>query len=357
MTTLTREELYEMVWTKPVTKIAAELNVSATAIAKICKQLTVPRPPRGYWARLRHGYEVHKPPLPKATANTRIKYVLDVPEFQWQKRGPVRVPKKADFPEVSVPEKTGRYHPAVATLKARYASARKDDFGRVGRQNKAIHVTPSSLRRSYRLLNALFRELERRGHRVSERDGVIEMRVGGEIVEASLFEPTTRTDNPKVGGYPRWLYHATGRLMFTVSARDSYRIRRQWADGKTASLEDRLGKMVVVVEQMPVLVRAERRDKQAQEERWARARLRRKRENDAIKFARARAQTIDQLVRDLDKAKRIRVLAGEIERQAAAPSRSRRLARWAKKYADHLDPRVDTRLVLLDLEPDKYAYY
>ena len=34
----------------------------------ICKKLNIPVPPRGYWARLRYGYKVKKPPLPKLKA-------------------------------------------------------------------------------------------------------------------------------------------------------------------------------------------------------------------------------------------------------------------------------------------------
>ena len=58
---VTREELYRMVWSKPVTKWAAEFGLSDVGFAKICKKMKVPVPRRGYWAMIKKGI---KPALP-----------------------------------------------------------------------------------------------------------------------------------------------------------------------------------------------------------------------------------------------------------------------------------------------------
>ena len=42
---LTREELYEKVWSTPGTKLAEELGISDVAITKRCKKLMSPVPP------------------------------------------------------------------------------------------------------------------------------------------------------------------------------------------------------------------------------------------------------------------------------------------------------------------------
>jgi hypothetical protein len=49
---LTREQLYDLVWAEPMTKVAEELGISDVMLAKICRQKDVPRLPRGYWANL-----------------------------------------------------------------------------------------------------------------------------------------------------------------------------------------------------------------------------------------------------------------------------------------------------------------
>ena len=53
--TVTREDLYLMVWTQPTVQVAKALNVSDVAVAKRCKKLNVPKPPRGYWAKIYAG--------------------------------------------------------------------------------------------------------------------------------------------------------------------------------------------------------------------------------------------------------------------------------------------------------------
>lgn len=63
--TLSRQELYDLVWSKPVTEVAKELGLSDVAVAKRCRQVEVPVPPRGYWARVSAGQTPERTPLPK----------------------------------------------------------------------------------------------------------------------------------------------------------------------------------------------------------------------------------------------------------------------------------------------------
>jgi hypothetical protein len=45
---LNREELYEQVWSTPMTKLAKQYQISDVGLAKICKKLKIPVPGRGY---------------------------------------------------------------------------------------------------------------------------------------------------------------------------------------------------------------------------------------------------------------------------------------------------------------------
>jgi hypothetical protein len=44
----TRRELFDLVWSKPMQKIAEELGISDRGLAKICMRHRVPSPSRGY---------------------------------------------------------------------------------------------------------------------------------------------------------------------------------------------------------------------------------------------------------------------------------------------------------------------
>jgi integrase len=61
-----REALYELVWTAPVSEVAARLGVSDVALAKLCRKAGIPIPYRGYWAKSDAGQSLKRPALPKA---------------------------------------------------------------------------------------------------------------------------------------------------------------------------------------------------------------------------------------------------------------------------------------------------
>jgi hypothetical protein len=55
---LSRKELHELVWTTPASKLAKESGISDVGLAKICWRHNIPRPTRGYWAKLANGNAV-----------------------------------------------------------------------------------------------------------------------------------------------------------------------------------------------------------------------------------------------------------------------------------------------------------
>ena len=83
--TLSRQELYDLVWSKPVTEVDKEIGLSDVAVAKRCRQVQVPVPPRGYWARVAAGQTPRRIPLPKyrdsanRRGSTRMASILSTP--------------------------------------------------------------------------------------------------------------------------------------------------------------------------------------------------------------------------------------------------------------------------------------
>ena len=48
---VTRRAMYELVWSKPMSKVALDFEISDVALKKIHKRHRVVTPPRGYWAK------------------------------------------------------------------------------------------------------------------------------------------------------------------------------------------------------------------------------------------------------------------------------------------------------------------
>jgi AcrR family transcriptional regulator len=65
-TILTRRELYQRVWTRPLSAVARDLALSSNGLSKICDRLNIPYPGRGHWAKASAGRAVEPPPLPEA---------------------------------------------------------------------------------------------------------------------------------------------------------------------------------------------------------------------------------------------------------------------------------------------------
>jgi len=63
-TVLTRDELYERVWSKPMSVLAREYGLTGNALAKICSRMHVPYPSRGHWAKVLAGSAPERPALP-----------------------------------------------------------------------------------------------------------------------------------------------------------------------------------------------------------------------------------------------------------------------------------------------------
>jgi len=75
---ISREKLYELVWSEPMLSLAKKFKVSSSYLARVCTRMNVPRPERGYWAKLAYGKNVRKPSLPEPSAEF---------ELEWNKGG------------------------------------------------------------------------------------------------------------------------------------------------------------------------------------------------------------------------------------------------------------------------------
>jgi len=72
----TREQFYELVWSKPMTHLAKEFAISDVALHKICKKHDIPNPPLGWWAKKAAGKSVAQAPLEKSNLDHSSKIII-----------------------------------------------------------------------------------------------------------------------------------------------------------------------------------------------------------------------------------------------------------------------------------------
>jgi len=80
--TLSREDLYELAWSKPISELAKDFGISDVGLAKRCRRLGVPLPGRGYWARVDAGQKPYRPKLPQREPQWHDQNALTVPTVE-----------------------------------------------------------------------------------------------------------------------------------------------------------------------------------------------------------------------------------------------------------------------------------
>jgi AcrR family transcriptional regulator len=73
---LSRRQLLESVWSRPLSAVAADYGISRNGLAKICDRLAIPYPGRGYWTAARQASPPPPPALPSAPAGCPAKVVM-----------------------------------------------------------------------------------------------------------------------------------------------------------------------------------------------------------------------------------------------------------------------------------------
>ncbi|MHC2566351.1 hypothetical protein [Bradyrhizobium liaoningense] len=126
---VTREELYEMVWEKPLIWLAAEFGITGNGLAKVCDRLDVPYPPRGYWAKKEAGKPVVTLKLPPRRDG--IPSAADI-----HPTPPKPVPSPAEeqaaeaaadrIRDIAVPESNDQLHPCVQAWIAGHKKRQKE---------------------------------------------------------------------------------------------------------------------------------------------------------------------------------------------------------------------------------------
>lgn len=161
------EELAMHPTVKPVALIADMMRVSGSYLARVCTNLDVPRPERGYWAKLAVGKAPLQPALPEPSGRIQL---------TWSQTGePVKMPKpkapspKAPNSKIAVPR--DRVHPLIAGAAKHFESGRDVEQGSYLKPYKKMLVditaAQPTLQAALDLANALFNAFEAAGRRVA----------------------------------------------------------------------------------------------------------------------------------------------------------------------------------------------
>tara|TARA_R110000868_G_scaffold198069_2_gene444355 strand:+ start:11850 stop:13067 length:1218 start_codon:yes stop_codon:yes gene_type:complete len=393
---LTREELFKQVWARPMTKVAAEYEISDVALKKICTKHRIPVPGRGHWAKLAAGKPVqrgHFRALSDPAVNSIRIYgsaARSLPKAVKDAQQSSRAREKDPSNKVMVPAAPAELNPIVARTEKKLARAKPSDRGLVasiGQNLFQVEISPASVTRVIAFLNALVTAAESRGYKIIKAETALVFVVDDETLGFRIDEQVTRSEHTPTEAEiaaiekwqkrqdrrrhswqyadwtprpapPEWDYTPNGLLKVTLNEdlRYGYEgLRHTFGDGKTQRIENLANGILEAFSTWSVAIKAKRiedeRRKQELEERAQRQEEQRRRKALEDKRVEALARNLErwrerQQVLEFVAAVEAKFEAGSYD----DPDAVREWIVWARRYADRIDPLSDGLPKLLQRE-------
>ena len=284
--TFTRQELYDLVWSTPISKLAEQLEISDRGLAKTCARHQIAVPGRGYWAKIEAGQPATKSPLwkidnpsldtvhiggAKQQINPYVAFAVEAAQkaVEEVKSKPAAISKPtvksreniAGATPVPSFEPVKRPHTSISGLALELRAAQPNRDGEIGVPGIRVHRESRS--RVIAFLHHLALALEGRGVSLAQGErgfkaAILPEEISFEIGEGRQrvkHEPTP-AELKKEQEYERkraiasrrgeWLfrenfwpefdYHYSGKLTFEIN-NWADGARKKWSDGKHQSFE------------------------------------------------------------------------------------------------------------------------
>lgn len=389
---LTRRVLYDLVWSRPITKVAEEFGISDVGLKKVCDKHRIPTPPRGYWARKDAGQPVkqarfHETADPqdervvilgsRSNLSPEVQLVLD----QERQRRKIR-PKSAVPTDAGSMVPVEDVHPSVEPTARVLRKAKPDKEGVVranGSGQCGIEVGSAVIERVITVLDGLARTLEARGQKLEPQGTGMKVYIPPdsvgftvkERIEKRAHTPTMeelakeerirkkRERDSRLGlwsfdnerAYPEFDFIRTGELGIEIENRYVTGLRRSWKDGRRQRLEGLIEDIAGGIIAYLAGVKADREKHERWEREWQRkeelralARAREQREKHRHEF-------LEHLTRTSTKAEELRLFVTRLRRQmpASPPGELTRLLAWTEGKLQRLEDELTAEGILAAL--------
>ena len=242
--TLSREELYDLFWSKPLGRVSGELQFSVPVLRQFCREQKIPLPWEGYWSTQKSNYPKTRTELPENDVQQKIA----LPEMLYAAEAALRFPGETEN-TFRIPVKLTDPDPLIV-IAARTLQERDQIYGMDGMYGTlqgqlSLRVSKKNMDRALRIMDTLVKCWRRRGYEISFTDKETKVHVRKVDLRVSLRETVKILPEANRSDFKR--YESTGALAFKV---DGW-LGREWKDSK-APLEDNVAE---ILDHMEVAVR------------------------------------------------------------------------------------------------------
>jgi hypothetical protein len=355
---LSREELYNLVWTKPLTTLAKEFAYSDNGLRKICIKHNIPLPKSGYWSKVKFNKKVKKEKLSKIDNPAQIKLYLRQEgqesinhpnseraklknEIGNNKELPLIVPDKLSKPDELIIK-------AREDLKGKEPSTWGTSEGLLSTSPGIINlqVSKSNISRALRFMDAFIKLIKKRGHSIKVSDGTIVI-INEENLKIKIREYVKRkeiNDN----GWKRSGYKPSGELSFRIETYPE----KIWRDGKKSQIEEKLTSILITLE----LKAKQNKERRLEHEAWQRNFRKQEEIKKALQEKKDKElegfESLFHTATRWHKSQYIRNYIEEFKDYAiksnSLDEEKKEWIEWAKEKADWYDPFIEKEVKLLE---------
>jgi hypothetical protein len=370
---LKREELYKLVWSEPVSKLAQGYGLSDRGLGKICKRLEIPVPGRGYWQMKKKGLKMPVPPLrPTKKSNATGTYIhrTSKPRIdgeQDHETCDLITAEKLPENKITVSPSLDSPHSLVVMTQRSLIGAKVDDRGL--KQPRArgcldVHVGQDSIDRAMLIMDTLVKALESRGFDISvakEPPFSTSVSVMDEVIKFALNEDLNRTErkltavqikdkekHPWMYRIQEYDYSPNGILLLKIKSDDSLNTRKTWSDGRRQRLEECLNSFVGGLIKAAIAIKHLRAERERRELKWQEERRQREESERIRREEEEKLKDLDEEVASWQRSQQIRSYIEAVNKWAIQKygeikpdSELQRWLTWATRQADRLDPLVE----------------
>ena len=379
---LTREELFEQVWERPMVDVAADYGISDVGLKKICDKHRIPVPGRGYWAKKAAGKKVARAHF-RTVSDPAVNRIMiqgsparRLPEAVKKAREAAKKRERRPENKVEVVAVPQDLHPKVARTRGELEKAKPSDKGVVrtsGPDLFDLEIGPESIGRVIAFLDALITAAEDRSYQVVKGNQALELFVDDERLSFKLVEHTTRSKhNPTEAelaaiekwekrqqrrqqnwGYgdwtprptpPEWDYLPNRHLQVIVNdgCYGHNGLRRTFGDGKAQRIETLINAILEAFATWSVAIKAKRIEDEQRRREWEEEQQRREEQRRLTALESKRVEALTKSLERWDQHRRVLDYVAAVEAKLSTDDEQREAARqwidWAKGFADRIDP-------------------
>lgn len=357
----TRKELYDLVWTKPLTTLSKEFNLSDNGLRKICIKYEIPLPIGGHWQKIQYGKKISQTPYKyeEKWKDVKIK-ISDKGEIEKEHvlSQIARISKEIEkaYPELLiVPENLLKPDPMIQAAKADLKTQKSTNW----RGNKiclstssglfSISVAKENVSRALIFMNSFIKLSRKRGHQIEINGHETIFIVDEERYRIRFREKNTRISF-KDGSYMSSDLVPNGILSLKFD--DLY--DKEWKDG-SVPLEKQLAKIIASFEIKAKEDKIQRAEREAYWAECDRLEIIRKKEQARLAWENNKIEILLKHSSQWNQSQQLLNFIKEVEAKNVGFENKEKIDNWidwAKKEVMKLDPISDGILEFVS----KYDY-